>query len=163
MERMIFFIQISLQYNTQSYIKPKKDDHCKSCLLIFTVFLNVLGCFLIPYLICLIVAGVPVLVMEIGLGQYTSQGGITAWKICPIFQGKKSSKPHSSSGILIYVLSLSTLARHEMSRSCKTHQFKEVTYKAVPSGATSRFVDPDNFRRSSSLSFRFDLLYSYTT
>lgn len=32
-------------------------------------------------------AGVPVLVMEIGLGQYMSQGGITAWKICPIFQG----------------------------------------------------------------------------
>ena len=109
--------------------KPKKDDHCKSCLLIFAVFLNVLGCFLIPYLICLIVAGVPVLVMEIGLGQYTSQGGITAWKICPIFQGKKSSKSHSSSGSLIHVLSLSTLARHEMSRSCKTHQFKEVTKK----------------------------------
>ena len=29
MERMIFVIQISLQYNAQSYIKPKKDDHCK--------------------------------------------------------------------------------------------------------------------------------------
>ena len=93
--------------------------------------------------------------MEIGLGQYTSQGGITAWKICPIFQGKKSSKPHSSSGGLIHVLSLSTNARHEMSRSCETHQFKEVTYKAVPSGATSRLVDPENFRRSSSLSFPF--------
>ena len=45
------------------------------------------GCFLIPYLLCLVVAGVPVLVMEIGLGQFTSQGGITAWKICPLFQG----------------------------------------------------------------------------
>ena len=47
------------------------------------------GCFLIPYLICLVVAGVPVLILEIGVGQYTSQGGITAWKICPLFQGKK--------------------------------------------------------------------------
>ena len=49
------------------------------------------GCFLIPYLICLVVAGVPVLVMEIGLGQYMSQGGITAWKICPIFQGENNA------------------------------------------------------------------------
>lgn len=48
---------------------------------------HVSGCFLIPYLICLVVAGVPVLVLEIALGQYTSQGAITAWKICPLFQG----------------------------------------------------------------------------
>ncbi|KAL9966641.1 hypothetical protein ACROYT_G024749 [Oculina patagonica] len=53
----------------------------------YLCFKNGGGCFLIPYLICLVVAGVPVLVMEIGLGQYMSQGGITAWKICPLFQG----------------------------------------------------------------------------
>jgi len=45
------------------------------------------GCFLIPYLICLIVAGAPILILEVCLGQLASQGGITAWLICPIFQG----------------------------------------------------------------------------
>ncbi|XP_031570668.1 sodium- and chloride-dependent GABA transporter 2-like [Actinia tenebrosa] len=45
------------------------------------------GCFLIPYAICLFVAGVPLLILEVCLGQFMSQGGITAWKICPIFQG----------------------------------------------------------------------------
>ena len=45
------------------------------------------GCFLIPYLICLVLAGVPILILEVSLGQFTSQGGITAWKICPLFQG----------------------------------------------------------------------------
>ncbi|KAK2570131.1 Sodium- and chloride-dependent GABA transporter 2 [Acropora cervicornis] len=52
----------------------------------YLCFKNGGGCFLIPYLICLIVAGVPVLVLEIGMGQFTSQGGITAWKMCPLFQ-----------------------------------------------------------------------------
>ncbi|CAH3167394.1 unnamed protein product [Pocillopora meandrina] len=45
------------------------------------------GCFLIPYLICLVFAGVPVLILEVCLGQFASQGGITAWLICPLFQG----------------------------------------------------------------------------
>ena len=45
------------------------------------------GCFLIPYLICLVLAGVPILILEVSLGQFQGQGGITAWKICPLFQG----------------------------------------------------------------------------
>ncbi|XP_031551517.1 sodium- and chloride-dependent GABA transporter 3-like [Actinia tenebrosa] len=45
------------------------------------------GCFLIPYLVCVIAAGVPLLVMEISLGQLMSQGGVNAWAICPILQG----------------------------------------------------------------------------
>ncbi|XP_071502578.1 sodium- and chloride-dependent betaine transporter-like isoform X2 [Diadema antillarum] len=45
------------------------------------------GAFLIPYFICLFIAGIPLLILEIGLGQYTNQGGITAWGISPIFRG----------------------------------------------------------------------------
>ncbi|KAM4675416.1 sodium- and chloride-dependent betaine transporter-like [Discoglossus pictus] len=46
------------------------------------------GAFLIPYLIFLITCGVPIFFMEIALGQYTTQGPVTAWaKICPIFTG----------------------------------------------------------------------------
>ena len=46
------------------------------------------GCFLVPYLICLVVAAVPVLTLEISLGQFMKEGGITAWNICPLFRGK---------------------------------------------------------------------------
>ncbi|XP_006821283.1 sodium- and chloride-dependent taurine transporter-like [Saccoglossus kowalevskii] len=45
------------------------------------------GAFLIPYFIMLLGAGAPLLILEVGLGQFMSQGGITAWLICPLFQG----------------------------------------------------------------------------
>ncbi|XP_053890929.1 sodium- and chloride-dependent GABA transporter 2 isoform X2 [Malaclemys terrapin pileata] len=46
------------------------------------------GAFFIPYLIFLFTCGIPVFFLETALGQYTSQGGITAWrKLCPLFEG----------------------------------------------------------------------------
>lgn len=44
--------------------------------------------FFIPYLIALFVAGIPVFFAEVAIGQYTSEGGITAWKtLAPITAG----------------------------------------------------------------------------
>ncbi|XP_012502928.1 PREDICTED: sodium- and chloride-dependent betaine transporter isoform X2 [Propithecus coquereli] len=46
------------------------------------------GAFFIPYLIFFFTCGIPVFFLEVALGQYTSQGSVTAWrKICPLFQG----------------------------------------------------------------------------
>ncbi|XP_063495961.1 sodium- and chloride-dependent betaine transporter isoform X3 [Symphalangus syndactylus] len=46
------------------------------------------GAFFIPYFIFFFVCGIPVFFLEVALGQYTSQGSVTAWrKICPLFQG----------------------------------------------------------------------------
>ncbi|XP_054480043.1 sodium- and chloride-dependent GABA transporter 2-like isoform X1 [Anoplopoma fimbria] len=46
------------------------------------------GVFFIPYLLFLVLCGIPLFLMETSLGQYTSLGGVSAWRmICPLFGG----------------------------------------------------------------------------
>ncbi|XP_021371117.1 sodium- and chloride-dependent creatine transporter 1-like isoform X2 [Mizuhopecten yessoensis] len=45
------------------------------------------GAFLIPFLTFLVLGGVPVFMLELGLGQYMSLSGFKTWNICPVFQG----------------------------------------------------------------------------
>ncbi|XP_014669610.1 PREDICTED: sodium- and chloride-dependent glycine transporter 1-like [Priapulus caudatus] len=45
------------------------------------------GAFLIPYLIALAVCGMPLFFLDVGIGQFSSSGGILMWNISPIFKG----------------------------------------------------------------------------
>uniref|UniRef100_A0A8C2J8K7 Transporter n=1 Tax=Cyprinus carpio TaxID=7962 RepID=A0A8C2J8K7_CYPCA len=46
------------------------------------------GVFFVPYMLFLVVCGIPLFLLETALGQYTSLGGVSAWmKICPLFAG----------------------------------------------------------------------------
>lgn len=43
---------------------------------------------MVPYVICVATSGIPILILEAGIGQYWQTGGLTVWKnICPISQG----------------------------------------------------------------------------
>ena len=46
------------------------------------------GAFLIPYLMMLALAGLPIFFLEVSLGQFASQGPVSVWKAIPALQGE---------------------------------------------------------------------------
>ncbi|XP_045204614.2 sodium- and chloride-dependent taurine transporter-like isoform X2 [Mercenaria mercenaria] len=53
----------------------------------FLCYKNGGGAFLLPYFLCCIIGGIPTFFLEVSVGQFMSEGGMNAWKICPLFQG----------------------------------------------------------------------------
>merc|ERR1712141_12983 len=45
------------------------------------------GSFMVAYLFFLIIVGVPMLMLEVTIGQFMSRGGIEAWNMVPFFKG----------------------------------------------------------------------------
>ena len=54
----------------------------------FECFVCVVASFLIPYVIILVLAGLPLFFLELALGQFSSLGPISVWKLLPLFKGK---------------------------------------------------------------------------
>lgn len=51
------------------------------------------GAFLIPYLMMLALAGLPIFFLEVSLGQFASQGPVSVWKAIPALQGESALPP----------------------------------------------------------------------
>ncbi|XP_007520620.1 sodium-dependent dopamine transporter [Erinaceus europaeus] len=45
------------------------------------------GAFLVPYLLFMVIAGMPLFYMELALGQFNRAGAAGVWKICPLLKG----------------------------------------------------------------------------
>ena len=46
------------------------------------------GAFLIPYLLMMMFVGIPLFMLEVTIGQYSSSGPIMVWEASPLFKGK---------------------------------------------------------------------------
>lgn len=53
----------------------------------YLVYRNGGGAFLIPYIIMTFIAGIPLFLLEMAIGQYSSSGVINVWRLCPLFRG----------------------------------------------------------------------------
>ncbi|XP_013399591.1 sodium- and chloride-dependent glycine transporter 1 [Lingula anatina] len=53
----------------------------------YICYVNGGGAFLLPFTIMLVLAGIPLMFMELSFGQYASQGVISVWQASPLFQG----------------------------------------------------------------------------
>lgn len=69
-------------------------------------FISLPGAFLIPYLTMLGIAGIPIFLLEVSLGQFASQGPVSVWKCIPALQGKLPQlihpKKHSKIKLISY-------------------------------------------------------------
>eukprot|EP00064_Thunnus_orientalis_P002224 superscaffoldBa00000155_g2231 len=71
----------------------------------YLCFKNGGGIFLVPYFVFLFFCGIPVFFLETALGQYTSEGAVTAWrKICPMLEGKSAAEKDLWVGIASLVI-----------------------------------------------------------
>lgn len=53
----------------------------------YLVYRNGGGAFLIPYIIMNFLSGVPLFLLEMSMGQFSSSGVINIWRLCPLFKG----------------------------------------------------------------------------
>ncbi|OWF44590.1 sodium- and chloride-dependent glycine transporter 1-like [Mizuhopecten yessoensis] len=60
------------------------------------------GAFLIPFIIMMIIIGVPLFFMEACLGQFCSSGPMTCWKFAPLFKGVGIAMVIVSAGTSMY-------------------------------------------------------------
>ncbi|KAH8329928.1 hypothetical protein KR067_008117, partial [Drosophila pandora] len=75
----------------------------------FTAYENGGGAFLIPYIIVLFLIGKPMYYLEMIMGQFTSQGTVKIWSICPGFVGVGYGQAFGTVCIISYYSSLLAL------------------------------------------------------
>ncbi|XP_071096648.1 sodium- and chloride-dependent GABA transporter 1-like [Haliotis cracherodii] len=60
------------------------------------------GAFLIPFVVCLVLCGLPLYFLEVALGQFTGSSATHVWSLCPLVKGLGGGMLIFCSGFVIY-------------------------------------------------------------
>lgn len=60
------------------------------------------GAFLIPYFVCMIILGIPLVYLEMIVGQFTSSGSLKCWRMVKIFKGIGLAMNIANALLIIY-------------------------------------------------------------
>ncbi|XP_068787041.1 sodium-dependent proline transporter-like [Struthio camelus] len=109
------------------------------------------GVFLIPYFIMLLLAGLPLFLMELSLGQYGAAGPVAVWKCCPLLKGVGVGMLLVSSLVSLYYNVVLAWAFYYLGRSlqsplpwsCDAPRNKPLCQNA--SGDVTRFSPSETF------------------
>lgn len=75
------------------------------------------GAFLIPFILMMILVGVPLFFMEAALGQFCSSGPMTCWRFAPLFKGNKGQIQHE-------ILKIVNDIKYDVQRNTFLHNLK---------------------------------------
>ncbi|XP_064607886.1 sodium-dependent proline transporter-like [Liolophura sinensis] len=78
------------------------------------------GAFFIPYCIMLFFVGIPIFLLELALGQFSSQGPLTCWKFAPAFKGVGVAMMVVSCLVAIYYNMILAWSIYYLFASCTT-------------------------------------------
>ncbi|KAK7498960.1 hypothetical protein BaRGS_00009769, partial [Batillaria attramentaria] len=78
------------------------------------------GAFLIPFLLALVVCGLPLFFLEAAIGQFMSRGSVQIWSVCPLFKGCGVGSNMASLACFWYYNTIMAWALYYLVSSCQS-------------------------------------------
>ncbi|XP_046558949.1 sodium- and chloride-dependent glycine transporter 2-like [Haliotis rubra] len=78
------------------------------------------GAFLIPYITCLLLCGLPLFFLEVVIGQFHGKGAAHVWGVCPLIKGLGIGMLIISGGVIVYYSTTCAWAVYYTIYSCRT-------------------------------------------
>ncbi|KAG8230314.1 hypothetical protein J437_LFUL000584 [Ladona fulva] len=115
-----------------------QGSEAQACFIINS-FLSLTGVFMIVYICITLLLGIPLIFLEIGLGQFCQQGTVKLWQAVPLFKGVGFVKVFASLLMSIYYPMLMTISMFYFIWSAKDSVPISVCESTSP---ITTFIDP---------------------